>query len=801
MAILAGQNGINNSRPYERKYKFYIRENQMKTIRYIFLTLAAATFVTACNDELNPNDINKGNSGDEVQFGAALPGGTKTIYGDETATGFPIYWVNGDKVKVASPQCLSGRNYAEYKVSVENEKQNYATELTKTGDYGVQWGSGETADFYSIYPSEACEMVIDGNSVSATLTVDATQFANTVVSESSYYSQPAKMGNVIMYAKTAGVESGEAVNLTYKPFSTVIEFELDLSTTGSVPETGIIVQSITLTAPTDKIIAGKFGFKFGDTPVVTPKADGGNNSITLHFLDNDQYKITLTQSKPTLKAKMCLIPISDVRDLKGWKVEVTTSAGKFTKTLTDQTGELKAGLVHKIKLPALSSSGSGYDNSNWISSLPDYGNIYLTELSLPGAWYAGSTEDYQATSDIATLWNAGVRAFAVESKTITGGRYDAVPEGVVLSGTGTNSASYLKYSSGTNSLHTTAGEVGRVYYNGTSISTIITNIANQVKKDEYAVLVLSYADGGVSGMRYVDYGAWLNLLYNVFSRLNASVKGKIYQGEITANTTVNDVLGKLILKINIDANIAMSGTVNSRTFTYGNNLPALFSYNPFLFQMSGSEKYSVPFFSNLSWSTWGDDTDTHRKYMSAEEVQTLINPYVWCFSSANRTQVDSGTDGTIPTYANRKAALGAMMRYSKQIYDASTHNVWFYFNCGGTEATSQTSDSPSPSPAKFASKMNPWLLERIQIKSGDKADPETGLTSHDPSPLGIVMFNQCTNTAYSGPAIIDAIIRMNSMFYLKHAGTSGGSTGGSTGGSGSETAQNDVLVNNGGDAI
>ena len=776
----------------------------MKTIRYILLTMAAATFVTACNDELNPNDINKGNSGDEVQFGAALPGGTKTIYGDETATGFPIYWVDGDLVKVASPQCLSGRNYAEYSVSVNTATQN-STALTKTGDYGVQWGSEKTADFYSIYPSEACEMVIDGNSVSATLTVDATQFANTVEKASSYYSQPAKMGNVIMYAKTAGVESGKAVNLTYKPFSTVIEFELNLSTTESVPAAGIIVQSITLTAPTDKTIAGKFGMEFSDTPVVTPRADGGNNSITLHFLDNDQYKITLTQSKPTLKAKMCLIPISEVSNLAEWKVEVTTSAGKFTKTLTAGTGELKAGLVHKIKLPALSSSGSGYDNSNWIPSLPDYKNIYLSEISLPGAWYAGSTESYQATSDIATLWEKGVRAFAVETKTTSTGKrgifitYDVaqtVPNGIALSGTASNSSA--TYDLGTNTVSSGANSNGKVYYSGTSISDIITKIANAVDDTEYAVLVLSYADGGTSGLRPVDFGAWLKLLYDVYNNLSNTVKEKIYQKEITANTTVNDVLGKLILKINVDANIAMSGTVSGNTFTYQNNLPALFSYNPFLFQMSGSEKYSVPFFSNLSWSTWRDDTDTHRKYMRAAEVQSLANPFVWCFSSANRTQLDTGTDGTIPTYANRKAALGAMMEYSKQIYDASTHNVWFYFNCGGTEATSQTSDSPSPSPANFASKMNPWLLERIQIKSGDKADPETGLTSHDPSPLGIVMFNQCTNTTYSGPAIIDAIIRMNSMFYLKHAGTSGGNTGGSTGGSEDNTSQNDSSFEDGG---
>ena len=81
--------------------------------------------------------------------------------------------------------------------------------------------------------------------------------------------------------------------------------------------------------------------------------------------------------------------------------------------------------------------------------------------------------------------------------------------------------------------------------------------------------------------------------------------------------------------------------------------------------------------------------------------------------------------------------------------------------------------------------MNSWLLETINAKK-------------DPSPLGIVMFNQCTNSQYKGPEIIKAIIEMNSKFYLKHAGTSGGSTGGSA--SGNE-AQNDATLENGGEAI
>ena len=751
-----------------------------------------AVLASSCKDMLNPEEIEKANPGDEVVFGAALPGNTKTVYGEETSTGFPIYWVNGDKVRVASPQCLSGRNSAEYQIAVDGNTQNYATSMTKTGEAGVQWGDASKADFYSIYPSSASTALeVSGEVVTTTLHVDATQFASTTDNGTSYY-QPADMGNVVMYAKTAGVTSGNTVELHYIPFSTVLEFEINAPTeevAGKQKE--ITIQTLTLTAPEGTTIAGDFGFTFpageNTTPSITPAATGGSNSIIMHFLDNNSKYAVLSTTKTQLKAKMCLMPISG--NLDGWKVEVKTNAGTFTKTLaaTDSKGNattLDPGKVHKIKLPTLSYSSQEwkYNLNNWITSLPDYTNIYLSEISLPGAWYAGSNEAYQATNDIATLWNNGVRAFAVETKTVTSGRYNAVPSGVVLSGSGSNSASYLTYDSGTNSLNSTSGSKGRVYYNGTNISNIIQSVAEQVKSDEFGVLVLSYADGGESGRRYVDYGAWLQLLYDAYNGLNASVKAKIYQGEVTANTIVNDVLGKLILKINVDENIAMSGSVSSTNFAYSNNLPALFSYNPFLIQMEGAD-YTRPYYSNLSWSTWGDGTN-FRSYDLVENLQTAKGSerFIWVFSSANRTQLNSGKDATIPKYENRQAALKAMMDFSKTVYDQSTHNVWFYFNCGGTQATSSTSSGPSPT--AFASTMNSWLLSTIEAKT-------------EASPLGIVMFNQCTNADYNGPAIVKAIIEMNSKFYLKHAGTTGGSTGGTE----TNAAQNDATVLNAGNAI
>lgn len=774
----------------------------MKRIyNYILLSVFAFAAAGCLEDDLNP-DGQLGNSGDEVQFGLSLNDpSTKTIYGTEyinesNKNVFPIYWSEGDKIQIASPQCVDGRNQAEYLVTPESG-QNYALAMTKTGDYGVQWGNSTSADFYSIYPSNGTSWTtLTPGNVVATLNIASAQSANlvltsaeieeseddegnpvTTITKPGWY-QAADMDNVIMYAQ-ASADKGDVVKLNYKPYSTILEFELGIAQNKDqqgnlVPEDSenaiawgtVKVVSMTLIAPTGISIAGDFTLKFNgsNAPVITA-AGNNSNSIKVVFATQP----LLNEVNRTLKTKLSMIPISGITTLDGWKVAIEvlegtdTATKTYTKTFSGSGSNtaLAPGKIHKIQLPKFSSTEKWEVNTEaWIPTLEDYKNIYLTELSLPGAWYAGAptADGYQSTQSVTDLWNAGVRAFATEcrtSSTNTGQWYNPnyTPSSIVVSGTQSN-----------------AGILGDYCTGGTQIRTIIKSIADaaaasvvyddngEIKDGEFAVFVFSYADGGSDGHRDADHAYFIKGIQNEIAQSGAT---NIYASEITANTTIADVIGKLIIKVNVDDRLPND--------TYDGKMNALISYNPLVQQLTDVD-YSTPLFSKMYWKAWNDNYRT--------TTTANANDFLWCFSSANRTQVnpeeEATANATIPTYAQRQTALRGMMEHSREITANSGHNVWFYFNAGGTQSTSSSSNAPT-SGTSFASEMNPWLLKLIQLKANGGTDTNGFLgaagayVESDPSPLGIVMFNQCTNATYHGPEIIKEIIEMNNKFKLQRA--------------------------------
>ena len=310
------------------------------------------------------------------------------------------------------------------------------------------------------------------------------------------------------------------------------------------------------------------------------------------------------------------------------------------------------------------------------------------------------------------------------------------PSSVVISGTQSNST-FGDYCTG-----------------GTAISTVIEKIATSIKNTEFGVLILSYADGGSDGHRDEDHAYFINGIKNEITKSGVT---NIYAEEITPETIVDDVLGKLIIKINVDD--------HSDIGQYDGKMNALLSYTPFMKDLE-SDAYSKPLFSKLYWQTWENDYRT--------TTATNITDFLWCFSSANRTQANTGTDATIPSYLQRQTSLREMIVHSKEITAAEAHNVWFYFNAGGTQTTSQTSGTTSAT--NFAQTMNPWLLDLIKLKANGGTDTNgvygiaNAYVESDPSPLGIVMFNQCTNTTYHGPEIIKEIVHMNNKFKLLRYG-------------------------------
>lgn len=755
----------------------------MKRIyNYIFLSVFAFAAAGCLEDDLNPGGELTG-SGDDVQFGLSLNDpSTKTIYGPENDFGFPVYWSEGDKIQIASPQCVDGRRYAEYLVTPQSG-QSYALAMTKTGNYGVQWGNSATADFYSIYPSNGTSWTtLESGSVVAKLNISSEQSANLVLTAAEFekdaegnttttiktpgWYQAADMKNVIMYAPKTTAKRGEVVKLNYKPYSTILEFELGIAqnkdeednlVTGANAWGTVKVVSMTLTAPTGTYIAGDFTLKFNENNAPTIAAAGNSsnsNSIKVVFATQP----VLDEENQTLYAKLAMIPVSGITSLDNWKVAIEVLEGTdvttktYTKTFSGSGNKttLVPGKIHKIELPKFSSKLKWEVKPNaWIPTLKDYKNIYLTELSVPGAWYAGAPKDdgYQATADIPTLWQAGIRAFAVECRSATSGLLNNSPSAVVISGSGKNS---------------TGLSGAKWYYGGDKIRTTIKSIADKIAESvvyengavvdgEYGVLVLSYADGGEGGRRPQDFQFFINGVKTEIANSGAS---NIYDKEIDANTTIQDVLGKLIIKINVDDNLTKA------SYSYADNkgMKALLSYNPFLQQLPNGTDFKTPLFSKMYWSAW---EDTYK-------VTTTNNAtdFLWCFSSANRTAAD-GSDTDIPTYEQRKAALRGMMTHSKELTASKKHNVWFYFNAGGTQTTSQSDKNTSAT--NFAAEMNGWLYDLVKLKANGGTDTngvygtKGAYVESDPSPLGIVMFNQCTgdNATYHGADIINEIIQMN----------------------------------------
>ena len=701
--------------------------------------------------------------------------------------------MHNDLITVFGSAC-TGVKQAEYKVGtvvvdennnpILDEKgnetpksgQNYANYLNKTGAAGVQWGSATESDFYAVYPStnNAFELTEEGAKVKTSIRAQQTNvFKKTVRNGTTIWvgtpyeneqTNPS-MPDALMFACTKGAKSTDGyVDLNFKPWSTVLKFTFDgISYATGADMNTVTVSKIILTAPPKVDIVGDLELEINrETKKAIAKPLGEINNVVTIYPNH----LPLSAGE---KVEFCVYTIPQnnlyfgvTQDTDLWKVTIETSHGTFTYQMRPSSGNasLVAGEIHKVNIPVKEVvKETDLPAGNWIEKIPR--NVYLTELSVPGAWYS-IDEHYQGeiglNADILTyslnkttnetsiteaanglddglekLYHSGVRAFHIDCRLV-----QDIGKTVALSDYENNlqKAYPNLVCSGTEESSDRSG--GSISNIGGTVASKLSTIASFIKPEEYVVVVLTIAEKPKDHSGYtfgtVDPSAVLPKIYAMLNDTEASYYNKIYKGTISSETLVADVLGQMIVLINTNAsNTNLFGSayalqVQASMATEGNGNIMGGTFN----QMVERDLY------------WGENkTDISFYYHLAQSTATSGHP----------------------SYDQREAAVEQIISSSDDIYKANEHNGLFEIGIGG-HVEEGALFWKSTNTKKVATRLNNHLLNWINNKTNGV---EVDGIPLEPSPVGVVLMNYCINPNNEdlyGEALVKAIIKMNTKFYL-----------------------------------
>lgn len=809
---------------------------QMKKI--FLAAISIVCLMASCTkDEMQADPINP-NEGKEVVFSSSIGEATRTLYAEENGNKIAVKWVDGDLISVYGSTCAVNQSDYTVKAATGTETTGgvstnyyYAESLTKTGDVGVQWGSEATSDFYAVYPSVGDNKFtkVDGG-VKVQTTVRPKQnvtFAYNSTTKTwvgQHYNGAASnptMTDAVMYAYTAGATSGEQVDLKFKPFSTVLRFTFKgfkaIQSSGEIDTeyntSTVAVNKIVLTAPNTKI-AGDFALTINEDGTASA-TEGTSNTIEIYpdylpMKNNEQ-----------LQFDIFTIPTANVMPQdaqQAWKVQVVTEKGTFTfnmvpKTVTTPAGAPVAGLalttgaLHKLTIP-LKTVTFDFDIpvGEWMKYIPR--NVYLTELSYPGAWYFYSS-DYQGDVTAQDLFDAGVRAFHIDCRLTIDTNNTNV--------TADNEKSY--YDNGQLKLVCAGTDAGGSalsggFTQGTTVESMIDGLKSLLVKDsnsedyeEFIIVSLTIAEKPCTRSAYtfgsINPTYVLPAIQTALSNLIANGV-PIYQGPITPNTTVNDVKGKIVVIVNENTTDATFATYAAPT--------ALVSRGSLWF---GNADYN--FGSNLYQNSFKSMQSSSLYWKNAANTDSDMTMY---FHFAQRTSENaignsSNSDSEyqyLAVVADRVSAVQEIASKAQEIYASGKHNAWYQISTGGYIRNRNWSDGFLGIGAGWSDASEPGVAQRASVtKSLNDAlltivnNKLSSTGNMVPSPVGIVLSNFSAYDTYSGSttnslSLNQAIFDMNTKFYLDRnheaeewpgdynpfetsgdSGTGGGGTGGDDG--------------------
>lgn len=707
----------------------------MRTHDYLLgLSLLA---LVACNQENMPERPTP-TPGAEVKFGASLnkTDVTRTIYGKENTekNTFPIYWVQDDKVLVTSPQCLNGRNTAQYKVTVNSDKQNYANSLDKTGAVGVQWGQDKTADFYSVYPADNAS--VQGTTFHLTMPNAQNDILKLGSRKSKAY---ADMNACFMGAVSKGVTNGSEVNLTYTPLSTAIRFTLrGPSSAEGQTDSEVIISQVVLKA--DQPIAGDFTVDMS-TPEPTVKLGSKTyKEITLytHYAETGGYLTLGLNDEVELNA--FVIPYENLAVNENWKLEVTTAEGKVYTTSLKGTGvgKLMPGRIHRFlgQLPSLPAPTTDWDPSNWMVNIPR--NVYLSEISIPGSWNSLNKE-FQYAADrsseldvnsveaqkaaIADQYKAGVRAFHIDT------RWKAQSKKGPVTG--------LSVANGGDDRTYNMSSGGKAMKDDNiSFETVLNCITSHVKSKEYMMVFCTFAQNSYEETK----GGWMKAISDACAKNDRIADAS----QISANTVVGDVLGKVIVIVNCEE--------DPSTIT---NLPkgsskCLFTYTPI--ELDEGRFHDLPWCEgNIANSA----SPTLKMYSSQAQTMATLD--------AESGFTDKGR-GYCPTLEERKTKSQNILNFSNKNFGKTNygHAHLLYHGLGGysIERHILIPNEHLKNQKNVAKALNLWIDGKIRLMS---AHPNESMGQTRYFPVGLVLMNYVTDKVY-GVSVVKGILSHNNKF-------------------------------------
>lgn len=666
-------------------------------------------------------------TGDEIHFGPSTPDkvDTRTIYDtpqesepDEegnTYWYFPVYWEQDDEIAVYCPQASQpASQLVNYKITPDSKNPATSSAVTKIGDgAGLQWGSSDEHRFYGFYPASAVTGKETDGRIEANIPVEqkVVRWESTTATDSTItYNGVPDTNLAYMFAYTS-VKKSELVNnpnipLKFRPLVTILEIIVNGPAENSSP---IQVSNINVTGVSGNVaLAGNFECLISDqSGTCTPLEDGTvTNRISISCYDNDKKEFITLKHGDKINVKAFIIPNEVSIGTRQISITVSTVNGA-AKTKTLQTDEIVAHKVNRVSLPALTSGGTNY----WLSNLDP--NIYLSELSLPGSKMSFSTtgndgtEKFQ-TQSLETQFMDGVRAFVVQTKTNT--TYDR---------------------SGRNSYNVTDATVNEKYTGSTlesilsKLKTLLEEAQSKNKKNEFAFVQITY-DGATSNYD-LNGGAeryWIEGIEYELNKLKNNNTYNIYTDQITPDTKLGDVGGKIVLKVNFNNGQTGMGQYIDPTAT----IPALFS-------------------------TWTKGMDDVALYWGSPNEKQIGRPEMhWYYSEATHI----GNPNEASDLATKKNQISTVFQESVDKYINGTgHNYWFMNDIGGCYL------SGSPTIPTLTADLNNYAVQLLQERTQNAS-------------LGIVLLNYADKQAGSGALyqsdwLIQTIIDNNFKFALRKA--------------------------------